>query len=346
MQLPGSGELFRVILLFFGKRWRYISLASSLEVRLKGTGFTMVRSGSESRLHRQLWAIALVALLSLVIIGGKPKPKPKPSANPNQKDDEAATPSAELPADLNLASMRLHAVDVIYELDLSTEQLAELRSASEGAASDRKRTAANANEKLTGAFGAFYKSLLTRADDQDIAKLRNQAAELVADDDNLHLDDSVEPTDTARSRANAFVGELTASQIAAYMASHADQVADPSEKMYALLIELHDNDSPDEADTEIKQTSTEVGMLMAGADAKASAAVADKVVAWVKTNRVLNDDQLADRHTDLLTSAKKTLGDVRPMDILSHWMDNEVATLLSNPQLPHAIEAVLSAQDH
>jgi hypothetical protein len=302
----------------------------------------MSRLKLENRLHRQLCAAVLVAGLSVIMIGGKPKPKPKP----NPKDDEPAATPAELPADLNLASMRLHAADVIYELDLSTEQISQLRSASEDAASDSKRTAAGNNEKLAGAFGDFYKSLLTHADDQDIAKLRNQAAEIVADDDNLHLDDEVEPTDTARSKAGAFTKQLTAGQIAAYMASHADQVADPAERMFALLIELHDSDSPADADTEIKQTSTEVGMMIAGQDAKASAAVADKVVAWVKTNRELTDDQLAGKHADLLASAKKMLGDVPPMDILSHWMDNEMATLLSNPQLPQAIEAVVAAQEH
>jgi hypothetical protein len=69
------------------------------------------------------------------------------------------------------------------------------------------------------------------------------------------------------------------------------------------------------------------------------------VADWVKANHDLTDDQILAQHASLEASAKKVIGDVPPMDILSHWLENETAELLSNPQLPQAIEAVLAAQE-
>jgi len=90
----------------------------------------------------------------------------------------------------------------------------------------------------------------------------------------------------------------------------------------------------------------EVGRLVAGQDEKRVTAVSGQVAEWFKANRDLTDEQIVAQHPALAASAKKIIGDVPPMDILGHWMDNETAELLSNPQLPEAIDAVLAAQEH
>jgi hypothetical protein len=294
----------------------------------------MSRSFS-TRFHPML----AVALALSLLAAGKPKPKPGPApAKP------APGAGAELPKDLNLASMRLHAVDTLYELDLSSEQLKALKESATGTASEQKRTAAAGDEKLAAAMTDFYRALLAREDDQDIARLRNKLAEMSADD-TVKLDDEVEPTDTAREKAPAVCKRFSAGQIAAFLASHADQIADPDEKMVGLLEELHDTTSASEADALVKDASEEIGRLVGGADQKKSSAMTAQVAEWFKAKRELTDDQIEEQHDALLASAKKVIGDVPPMEILGHWMEEETAVLLSNPQLSEAIEAALAAEE-
>ena len=292
----------------------------------------MVRFSSFSANSNRALFQLLVLTLALLTIGAKPKPKQK------------EPPPSVLPADLNKASLRVHAMDMLYELDLSAEQLKMLRSAADGTADDRDRSPAAGNAKLVTAFNDFFKALLNRGDDEQIARLRNHLTELATADD-VHLDDDVEPTDVARAKAAAVFRHFNAGQIAAYLAAHADQVADPVERMIAELPELNDTTTAEEADTQILQISAEIGRLVAGQDKRASSAAAGQVSAWFKANRHLSDAELISNRLTLEASAKKVIGDVPAMDILTHFMENHTADLLSNPQLPQAIEAVLAAQD-
>jgi hypothetical protein len=284
--------------------------------------------------------IASVIAICALTLAAKPKPKPK--EQPPVPGQPAIT---DLPADLNLASMRVHAIDVMYEFDLSPEQLKILRDATGGTASDRKLTPAVGNDKLTAAFADFNKALLLRQDDQEIAKLRNQLTELATADE-VKLDDEVEPTKSARAKAADVFKHFTIGQIAAFLAAHADQISDPVERMVLVLTELHDAGNATEADTQIQETSNEIGRLVGGSDENKCTAVTAAVNEWFKAKRELTDEQIITNHATLEASAKKVVGDVPPMDILNNWLENETATLLSNPQLPEAIDAILAAQEH
>ena len=103
----------------------------------------MASLNTTNRLRRCTTACAIV--LALLMVGGKPKPAAK----------DAAPPGPELPSDLNSASLRVHAIDVIYELDLSPEQLKMLRTAADGAEDERMRTAASNDEKTDRGFCGF-----------------------------------------------------------------------------------------------------------------------------------------------------------------------------------------------
>lgn len=296
----------------------------------------MSASGVNSRFFRKHHAPLFMIALVLSVLGGKPKEKP---AQP-PKPEPAAQP--QLPKDLNLASMRVHAVDMLYELDLSPEQLRQLGSLS--AAGEQKRTPAIADEKLATAMTDFYRALLAREEDEDIAKLRNHLTELQTDD-SVHLDDEVKPNEKAREKAPIVGRKLGPGQIAAYLASHADQIADPQDKMVGILTEIQDTPSAGDADDLLRETAEEIGRLVAGQDLKKADEMTAKVNDWLNTNRKLTDEQLTTQQMELVASARKLLGDVPPMDIISHWFDNEIATLLSNPQLPQAIDAVLAAEE-
>jgi hypothetical protein len=284
-----------------------------------------------ARRVRPARAVVVVAI-ALSTLAAKPKPKPK---------EPPASPVSELPADLNRASLRVHAVDMLYELDLSSEQLKALRIAADGCASDRDRTPASGNPKLVSAFNDFFRALLNRANDEEIAKLRNHLTELATADD-VHLDDDITPTDAARAKAAEVFKHFNAGQVAAFLAAHADMIADPIERMIGELAEV--NGDADEADPQIQQTSDDIGWLVAGQDKKPAAVVSRQVSAWFKANRHLSDAELISSRPTLEASAKKVIGDVPAMDILQHFLENQVAELLSNPQLPEAIGAILETE--
>jgi hypothetical protein len=55
----------------------------------------------------------------------------------------------------------------------------------------------------------------------------------------------------------------------------------------------------------------------------------------------LTDVQFATQRQNMENAAKKIVGDIPPMQVLGNWMQDQIAILLSNPQLPSAAEVVL-----
>jgi hypothetical protein len=270
------------------------------------------------------------------------------------KSNTATSPGPPLPNDLNIASLRVHAIDTLYELDFSTDQLKELRAAAAGTASDQHRTAAKGTPKLAAALQQFQGAVLDGQDQERIDSLRNEIADLV-DDETVHLDDEVQITAAARGKAPGVLRLLTASQIAAYLASHADEVGDPTEVLTAALAdlrELHATEAGDgekseaaaEAASLINDTATEVGYLIAGLDEAKAKELADKVAKWLKTNAELKDDEYAAKRKSLEEAAKAFSANIHPMKVLGNWLEHQVAILISNPQLAQAIEAMVAAR--
>ena len=163
------------------------------------------------------------------------------------------------------------------------------------------------------------------------------------EDPNVDLDDDVRPTEVARAKAADVLKHIKASQIAAYLSEHADEVADPVEQMLDALIEIREGDA-DDVDGEIQDTSDDVGRLVAGLDSAKAKQIAEHVTAWLKAGKELKDEDFANRHNALEESAKRIAGEVPPMQILTNWMESELAELLSNPQLPAAIEEAIEAR--
>ncbi|HEY7119043.1 MAG TPA: hypothetical protein VH475_20805 [Tepidisphaeraceae bacterium] len=248
---------------------------------------------------------------------------------------------APAPANLNDLSLRVAALQAIYEFDLSPEQLRAMRGATNGAADTRQRTAAKGTPKLTTALKDLHEALL-KQDGEKIAELRDQIDEL-QDDDNVDIDDAIHATDTAKVKAPDVLKRLKASQIAAYLSEHADEVGDPVEQMMDALAEIRDPDA-DDPDGEMQDTADDVGRLVGGLDAVKVKQVTNQVLAWFKAAKALKDDEFARRMPTLEEGAKRIVGDVAPMQVLAHWLENELAELLANPQMPGAIDAAIAAR--
>ena len=244
-----------------------------------------------------------------------------------------------LPADLNAASMRVSALATMYELDLSGEQLKALRAAAGGGvASTRKRTAAKANAGLAAALKAYQAALLEGHDDDAITKARDKVVEANGEVD---LDDDVEPTGAALAAAPGFGKRLKASQVAAFLAIHADDVADPVEMVLGAaeaIRELQDEKGNEGEIADLtRETAATAGYLVGGADAARVKAVGDGISAWLK--KVGKAAGAGDE-----AAVKTIVGEVDPIVVVGNWMNFRLATLLANPELPAAIDALAAAR--
>jgi hypothetical protein len=345
-----------------------------------------------------LWAITVLGLLCIpcqLVWAAKPKDKEaKAEAKAEaaqqeaaqqeaaQKDGAAATTISgpPLPGDLNDASLRLRALDTMYELDLSVDQLKALRQAATGAASTQHRSAAKGSAKLVSVMRDFQAALLAGKDANQIDKLRTQMSDLT-DDESVQIDDDVQITAAARSKAPEVLRQFTASQLAAWLASHADEVGDPVEMMMSTVEELRDQrtdaaaekeaaagdaaiktsggttaggtktqakekDATDEdAATLVRVTAIDVADAVAGLDEAKAKALAGDVAKWIKTTSEMKDDDFTAQRKTLEAAAKTLTGNVHPMRVLNNWLERHVAELLANPQLPQAIDAIIQARE-
>lgn len=330
---------------------------------------TFCDSSREWRVHAIVRLIVFTAAISIAgaqAFAANPKKVPKDPAKEPAK--ETAKPVAKglvgpkLPADLNLASMRVKALDELYELDLSTEQLKAFRAAASGAASPKVNSPAKGAEKLAPTLQEFQGALLERKDDKQIDELRNKIADLV-DDDDVQLDDDVQISASARAKAADTLKQLTASQLAAFLAAHADEVGDPVEMMIGATSQLHlirassstesdakpdraaasesAPDSPSDAADLVQDTSLEVGELVAGLDDTKAKSIASAVAKWINSNSSMKEDEFSEKRKSLVESARTIVGNIHPMRVLDNWLERRLASLLSNPQLPDAIDAIL-----
>jgi hypothetical protein len=282
--------------------------------------------------------LCMAAMLCAPVSAKKPK---GPGANEGGAGTEA--PAA---GELNVASMRIAALDMLYQLDPSVSQLAAIKAAAAGAADATPRPAVKPDEKLADLFGKMQAAILTGTNDAQIAALRNQIVDAVNSGE-IELTDTIRPTAAAHAAAAGICAKLKASQIAAFVAQHADEVGDPLEIManaLAVLRDSHATTQPAEEDAaSLQETSNSIGTLVAGMDETKAQAVADQVAVWLKKGMALSDADYAAKQGTLEAEAKEIVTQAGPMDVLTHWMQEQVAVLLANPQTGQAITLMLTA---
>jgi hypothetical protein len=284
-------------------------------------------------------AICFMLLPAIAVLALKPKgKKPDDSSTGENAGDAADT----LPASLTLASMRVSAMDTLYQLDLSKEQLTALREAATGAAEDEHGEPAPGNKPaLRALFVKLQAALVAGTDDASISSLRNQVVELVNSKD-IELNDTVRPTSAAHAAAAKVLNSLTASQLAAYIAAHADDVGDPIELMNNGLTSMREAKTATQPDSEVDdiatETSSTVAVLVAGMDGAKANSVAEQVSEWLKTNAQLSEADFNAGEKKRDADAHQITGSIGPSDVLTHWMQEQIAVLLSNPQAIRAID--------
>jgi hypothetical protein len=248
------------------------------------------------------------------------------------------------PSDPTELSLRIAALEALYDLDLSVEQLQSLGKLATGTTDAHQRAGAKATAKLKDAMKGLYDAILKGDDPDKVAELREQVTELT-DDDNVDIDDDIQPTDAAKAKVADALKKVKASQLAAYLAEHADEIADPVELMMDTLAEVHEAADADDPESEMQHVAAEVGWMVAGMDVAKAKEITDKVGNWLHAGKQLKEEEYAGRIANFEESAKRIVGDIGPMQVLNHWVEHELAHLLSNPQLPVAVEDMVEAKN-
>jgi hypothetical protein len=237
-------------------------------------------------------------------------------------------------------SQEVTALQVLYALDLTRPQLEAVKKlAALTAAKPDKTAQGKGSDNLRKKLVALRDALIEAKDDEHIGDLMDDI-DTLRESEKPELDDQVDITEMAVTHAPKFLQMLTARQVAAYVGSFADDIADPRQRLLESLEKVRG--LPDDKWAEMRdEVSEEVSGLVAGLDDQRAAQVSAKVVQLMIVARSLKPAEFKAQRSDLEKQANQILGDIGPTDVLRHVMERALAELLSNPSLPAALEARL-----
>lgn len=271
--------------------------------------------------------VALLAALGALLVA---------LAAPSAAADKA--PAKDGKPDLNDLSLEVQALQVIYQLELTPRQLQALaKIARDTAPADGARKAAKGSEKLRSLL-TDLRTALRKHDDAKIDDLTDKVDEL-KDKEGASLDDDVEVTDAARKKAPEAVRLLTVRQTMDYLNIY-DEVPDPVASVREALrkgVKLQGKPWTELRD----EAAEEVGGLVGGVDPEKARDVAKQAAALLDKYHALKDDELAKQRADIEQAVQDVMGEVGPAEVLRNVLLRDVAELLSNPQLPAAIDGRL-----
>ena len=149
-----------------------------------------------------------------------------------------------------------------------------------------------------------------------------------------------EVSDSVRKQAPAATALLSLSQLASYVAANEDDISDPLEQMMDALDQLADKPAADEYAGIRSELVSEVSVLVAGLDKAAQETVAKRVGEWLDGAHGADASSLDAKRGSYERSARQIVGKLDAFHALRNWMQREMATLLSNPALPAAIDQI------
>jgi hypothetical protein len=241
------------------------------------------------------------------------------------------------PDDPHLLSLEVLALESLNRLDLTTPQLEALLRLSKGTASAvRSQPAA----KVTPAFVKTLKALhnaLVAEDDDRIEEFTKKLGDIM-DKDKIRLDEGVAISELARRNAMQVLRLLQPAQVLAYMQSMDEDDVDLLEILEEALDKGKELDAGKWKELR-DRTAAEAAWLLAGSDdARTRSAV--KLIAGALDQQ--HNAKSKNAAPDLEKQVEQLIGGLDPFLIVRNVMERDMAELLSNPRLPHAIEQTLA----
>lgn len=238
-------------------------------------------------------------------------------------------------------SQQVWALQTLHDLDLDPPQLESLRAAIPKLADDpTPHTRNRVPARYLAALEALRQALIHDKDNADasdqIDELRDDL-ESIREDEQVDLDDHVRIVDAARAAVPDMMKSLRPSQLSGYLVAYQDETPDPVQSLARAADESRGLDDV-KFNALSERTARDVAILLAGLDAEKAAPVAERVRQWLSQTRALSNNDFKAGQADREKSAKTALGEFDSFDVLRHWIERDVAELLSNPQLSAVIE--------
>lgn len=237
-----------------------------------------------------------------------------------------------------LVSLKLEvdALEKLYHLELNARQLASLLKLAEKTAAKTPTTQeVQAGAEYRKVLKSLHDALLSQEEDR-IRELSEKLDEL-REKETVSIDDEFEMTEAAMLAAAKAFKLLSAAQIVAYLASLDDEVPDPAERILSAVeegAELKGDEWKELRD----ETAEEISWLVAGFRTESAARVKKTVSDWLDRSHRFQGEELNKQWPALEKSAHQLVGNVRSLDVLEHYMERELAELLSNPRTKAALQ--------
>lgn len=250
--------------------------------------------------------------------------------------EEPSKGSTPTPSEL---ALEINALRTLYCLRATTEQRdAVLKLAKETAGPARKRK----KSKLSADYRQLMEQLreaLAEDDEERVESLEDELEEKTISE-SPEIDDSLAITDSARKHAPKLLKTLRAAQVAMFLGMHAEQIADPSERLQEALAKVRSWTLADWQDKR-EALGEEIALLVAGVDKEKFDKVNEAVIDFLARARTMKDDEHEKKRSELVLAAKEIVGEAGPTEVLRHYMEFELARMLSNPRLEAALQARL-----
>ena len=249
-------------------------------------------------------------------------------------------PKSGPPTTLKQLSLEVSALHAIHDLNLTPAQLQQFRKlAKETRPKESDEKPGKGSEKIRAALTEMRQALLEDKDLEHIDKLVEKLGAL-REEEKPDLNDDIDLTESARRRAPEALRLLRAPQVAVYLSGFLGAVGDPQAQLIQALDDVRIL-SADQWKEFRANFGDEIGRLVAGVDVDKAEKVSDEVVQLLIVARSLKDAEFKTQRPDLEKSALKIVGEIGPFQVLQNVMENDMATLLSNPRLRAAIDARL-----
>src|SRR5579883_461440 len=258
--------------------------------------------------------------------------------------DDKKTPTPVLKGqaaeDLVRLKREVDALEMLYHLEPTKAQLPALLKIAERTAAKPSAT------KEASASPEYLKTLqdlrnaLVHDDEEQIGTLFQKLAE-IEDAQPTEIAEAFDLTPAAIKEAPSVLKLLTPAQVVSLLAAMDNEVPDPVERILFTLSEGEELDAEDWKSLR-DETAQEVTWLMHGFNNNAETAKTTKAVSdLLDRGHRLKGDALKKELDSIEQAARKLTGGVSPIVVLQHYMERELAELLSNPQIVTVLKARL-----
>ena len=256
-------------------------------------------------------------------------------------DKKADVPVLKGPAAEEVVRLKreVDALETLHHLQATKTQVAGLLALAEKTAA---KPAAATEAKASPAYTQTLKDLRTALiedDEEKIAALFDKLSE-IEDLEPPEVPEEFELSDAAMKASPAAVKLLTPAQVVAYLAALDNEVPDPIDRIVSTVREGEEL-TGDEWTTLRDDTAKEVAWLINGFHNDAAKATTKSVTDLLERGHRFKGEALKKEIDAFEQNARKLAGGVSPVVVLQHYMERELAELLSNPRAVAALKARL-----